>query len=219
MGECIISIKDLSVWNNSTKSYIIENINLDIAKGELLFITGSNGGGKTTFIKAICDSIPESLKQSGYIKKNGRLCYMPQRISFPTSMPLSVENFINIFYKNIDKYYLRKDMNYFNLNIDFKGDISVLSSGQIQKVMLILSMLSESEIVIMDEPDQNLDFDSQKMIYEYIISKKSNKTLIIVSHDIHNIISIDKDYARTICLNKGIHCMGSASNIHKMHLM
>jgi ABC-type multidrug transport system ATPase subunit len=46
-------------------------------------------------------------------------------------------------------------MKYFNLNIDFNADISILSSGQIQKMMLILSMLSDSEIVLIDEPDQN----------------------------------------------------------------
>jgi ABC-type Mn2+/Zn2+ transport system ATPase subunit len=71
----------------------------------------------------------------------------------------------------------------------------------------------------MDEPDQNLDFDSQKMIYDYIISKKCNKTIVIVSHDIHNIIHFKQDYIRTICLNEEIHCIGSASNIHKKHLM
>jgi zinc transport system ATP-binding protein len=219
MSEYAISVEDLSVWNGSKQSYIIKNINLDIKKNELLFITGSNGGGKTTFLKAICSSTPKNFVQSGHIKINGSICYMPQRISFPTSMPLSVNNFINIFYKNIDNIYLRNDIKYFDLNVDFNCSISILSSGQIQKIMLILSMLSSEEIVIMDEPDQNLDFDSQKMIYDYIISKKCNKTIVIVSHDIHNIIHFKQDYIRTICLNTEIHCIGSASNIHKKHLM
>lgn len=187
--ESIIELK------NVTKDYGNErgifDINLTIEKGEMLGFVGSNGAGKTTTIRNIMGFLKpdkgkiticgmDSWKDSEKIKKF--VGYVPGEIAFP-DLGTGTE-----FIKSQAEFLGIKDMSFANsliekLQLDITANLKRMSKGMKQKTALVVALMSNPDILILDEPTTGLD-PLMRVAFMEILSneEKKGKTILISSH-------------------------------------
>lgn len=195
----ILEVKNLS---KKYEKGILANkdLNLTLKKGESLGIIGPNGCGKTTLIRQVLRLLkPTSGEITVYDNGNkldanerlDKIGYVPQ---YPLYFPsLTVEESLiyplNIL--NFSKNKIEEKLNYIykvtNLG-KYKDNYTYTLSGGNLKLLLIMTAISqEKEILILDEPTAMVDINTKKIIWDILKSIKSEKAMIISSHDIQEI--------------------------------
>ena len=193
----MINIKNLSLTVDNL--VLFENANINIPKDKISVLVGPNGVGKTTLLKMISGIIKPQKGEVSYNSKN--LFYLPQRIKYPQG--INLEEYIeSSFYKNSWKWCLSNEekakidevLELLDLTAKKKTLIDNLSSGELQKANIALGLVSNADILLLDEPTSNMDLVNQIKVLD-IIKKLTNKgiTCIIVLHDI-NLSSSYGDY-------------------------
>lgn len=222
----IININNLSLGYNNIP--VIQNLNVKINDGDFVCIVGSNGAGKSTLIKGILGLIKPiygSIELNN-IKKNF-IGYMPQETKVDSNFPASVYEIVlsgtlnKVGLKPSYSKELKKiaDDNLKLLDIYSLKDkcFNELSGGQRQRVLLARSLCSTSKILILDEPSNNLDYNSKKNLYKILqyLNKEKNMTIIMVTHDLdHNNLIGNK----ILSLQKGNYFYGNTNDfVKKVH--
>jgi zinc transport system ATP-binding protein len=128
-------------------------------------------------------------------------------------MPISVEYFLRLF-QEIDDKYLQEIISKINISKLLSKKIDVLSGGEMQRVLLAKALLNQPDLLILDEPAQNLDITGQLKFYELLneIYKSQEVAILMVSHDLHMVMSSTK---QVICLFHHICCLGTPEDITK----
>ena len=190
INNLVLKVDDLTIF---------ENANINIPKNKITVLLGSNGVGKTTLLKIISGNIKP---QNGTLEKNYKeLFYLPQRIKYPFGITL-FEYIESAFYKKNWKWYLSKEekekinevLELLELSNKKQTMIDNLSSGELQKANLALGLVSNADMLLLDEPTSNMDLINQIKVLD-IVKKLSlkNITSLIVLHDI-NLCSSYGDY-------------------------
>lgn len=211
-SEEILSVKNLKVSFNGHD--ILSDISFSIKKGEIFVIIGPNGAGKTVLFKTLLGLIP----YRGEIKwqDNIRIGYVPQRLNVAGDFPLTVEEFLQLSPpKNA-----QEDLFHSLRFVGFQGDehhlerhvlsrkLGLLSSGELQKVLIAQAMLDKPDVLLFDEPTSGVDIGSEEGIYERLkkLNKEENFTMLLISHD----LSIVHKWATSVlCLNHKVVCFGA----------
>ncbi len=210
-----IEIKNLSVIFNDENT--LTNIDLNIGKGEFVYIIGPNGGGKTTLIRSLLGlNIPTSGQISIFgekIKKAKTLIgYVPQKSETDKSFPITVKETVEtaLLHKGLNPFKsFKKETDFVlnllkELNIEHLANhqIGTLSGGEFQRVLIARALARNPQILILDEPCANTDTASSHKIHE-ILEKQNQKgvTIIVVSHDINHVLD---SKTRTVFINKKI---------------
>lgn len=208
--NALISAKNVSVLKHQKS--ILDNIDIQINKNDFITIIGPNGAGKTMLLKCLMGFYKPT---SGRIERKEKLKigYMPQSISVINTMPITVKNFITVR-KEYDDISLNKVISEVNIGEIVNKQLSVLSGGEMQRVLLARSLLNNPDLLILDEPAQNLDISGQLNFYKLIqeIYSKRNISILMVSHDLHLVMVSTK---RVLCLYKHICCSGAPQQIAK----
>lgn len=185
----MIKIKDLSLTVDNLT--IFDGANIEIPKDKITILVGPNGVGKTTLLRLISEVIKP---QKGTIEKNCKeLFYLPQRIKYPQGITLQ-EYIESSFYKQNWKWFLSKEekqkinevIELLELTDKKETLIDNLSSGELQKANIALGLVSNADVLLLDEPTSNMDLINQIKVLD-IIKKLTKKgiTSIIVLHDIN----------------------------------
>lgn len=186
---------------NITKSYnditILNNINLEVKKGETVGIIGSNGSGKSVLFKVICGFIsPDS--GSAYIRN----LKLGDKIDFPEDMGVFINEpgYISIYngFQNlkfladinnkIDDKKIKMTMEKVGLNPNNKVKVQDYSLGMKQKLGIAQAIMEDQDIIVLDEPFNSLDYktyDDIKNIVKYL--KEECKTILLTSHNFEDI--------------------------------
>ena len=183
----MITIKNLTFKYNN--EIILDNINLEIQKGDYVALIGPNGGGKTTLIKLILGLLKPT--NGEVILKTKKIGYVPQYTNFSLDIPIRVIDVVlqgrlnkfKFFYNEEDKKIALEKLKLVNMADFSNKKISDLSGGQRQRVLIARALVSNPEILILDEPTSAIDIKGQKEIYK--ILKNLNITKLIISHDIN----------------------------------
>lgn len=209
MTDNAISIKNLTARYD--KNIALEDINIDVKKGEFLALIGPNGGGKSTLIKAILGLAPYEGKIEIFgQKKIDDVGYVPQISSAEKKFPISVlevvlsglhQRTLNPFskYSQTQKNEAMDTLERLGLEKLADRQIDELSGGEFQKTLLCRALLSKPKILLLDEPTANIDPSSAKNIYELL--KELNKTITIVMST-HDLFAVSDGVTRLACLNK-----------------
>ena len=205
----IIQIKNLFI--NYKKRTILDNINIDIKKGEFITLIGPNGAGKSTLIKAILGII--NINKGNIIKENISFAYMPQRVKFNELLPIQVDYFLNLYLKK-DAAFYKEIISTLDISNLLYKPLASLSGGEMQKVLLARALLAKPDVLILDEPQQNLDINNQNKMYEIIdqVYQTYKMTILLVSHDLYRVMISS---SRVICLYHHICCSGTPAEIKK----
>lgn len=154
---------------------LFTDLNISFEKGAHTIITGPNGSGKSTILGLI----------SGlYIPQTGKVSISSNKVGYIGVTPLIIEGTIkdNLLYGNdievddkdilsiLDKFSFSPESK--NLSLDTIISNTSLSSGQMQKVSFMRSLLNNSEILLLDEATSNLDENSKKLIFDILSDKE-----------------------------------------------
>lgn len=199
--------------SNLTKDYGdnrgVFDINLDIYKGEMVGFVGSNGAGKTTTIRNIMGFLKpdngnvkvkglDSWKDAEKIKNY--IGYVPGEIAFP-DLKTGTD-----FIKSQAEFLGLKDMSYANyliekLQLDPSANLKRMSKGMKQKTAIVVALMSNPEIIILDEPTTGLDPLMRVSFLEILDEeKKKGKTIFISSHLYEE---LEKNCDRVAMIDKG----------------
>ena len=196
----MIEVKNLSFSYDN--NIILDDVSFNLEKNSILGILGQNGAGKTTLLKCISKILkPNSGKiyidniNLSRIHRNDipkQIGYVPQ---YSHEAPLTVFDAVllgrkpYIKYKstNEDTYIVEQMLKYMNLDRFAFKFTNELSGGEFQKVRIARVLVREPNIILLDEPTNNLDLKSQIQIMDliYHVAKKHNLTVILSVHDIN----------------------------------
>lgn len=179
---------------NVSKSFkydtIIKNLSFSFYGGNIYGLVGSNGSGKTVFMKILSGFLKPT---SGVVKYNGQELY--SQIEFPSSMGILIENPAMLDYltgfenlkmlasinKSVDDDEIKKLMRMLDLDPDSKKTVEKYSLGMKQKIGIIQAIMEKPQVIILDEPTNSLDKKSIKILIDYFKLLKSNNSIIIIS--------------------------------------
>lgn len=185
--------------NNLTVSYsgadAINNISLDIKKGEFVCIMGPNGGGKTTLLNTVLGFLKPD---SGHIEisRSSSVSYVPQIAAIDRDFPITaLETVMTAFlksglhpFKKFSKAERQKATDILKevgLEQYAQRQISGLSGGEFQRLLIARALASDPKILLLDEPTASVDITSRDKIFS-ILKELNCKgiTVITVTHDI-----------------------------------
>ena len=209
----LIEIENLSAGYDGKQ--VLHDINLTVYQDDYLGIIGPNGGGKTTLMRLILGLMKPTEGRIRYYKdgqevKEIRMGYLPQYNSLDKQFPISVyEVVLSGLSKSLFSRYT-KTQHQQVLNclermqlMEFKDrHIAALSGGQLQRVLLARAIVSKPDVVILDEPNTYIDRRFQKQMYEMLEQINKECAIIIVSHDIAEVLNNVKHIA---CVNNHLH--------------
>lgn len=206
--QIVIRVKNLSVKFGEVD--ILKNVSFELNRGEFAGIIGPNGAGKSTLVKAILGFIPFD----GEVVVNGKVGYVPQLSQFNRELPMSVYDFVRIAIRRDKKCEgkVEEVLKRVGLEGYSKKLVGKLSGGEYKRAMLARALLSEPDILILDEPESGVDELGKARFYELLNELREEKgiTILMVSHDIGMVF---EKCSTVMCLNKTLHCHGPTNNI------
>jgi len=210
----LINLKDISFgYSHNT---VIEQVNLEIKKNDFIGMIGPNGGGKSTIIKIIMGLIkPWSGKIEIGTNQKGetiRIGYLPQYHLFDKSFPITVQEVImsglirnqkSLFrFNSKQKAEAKALIKTLGLNNLQNQSIGNLSGGQMQRVFLGRALISNPDLLILDEPVTYVDNKFENEMYDLLQHINKHAAILLVSHDVGQIVSFVKTIA---CVNRYLH--------------
>lgn len=188
-----LSIRNL--YKSFKKNDVLKNLNMTVNKGELIYIHGVNGCGKSTLFKLITDIIKPT---SGEIvfSADVRIGALIENPGFLENQTLKFNlKFLADFNKAYDKNRIIALCNLFQLDFDNKEKIGKYSVGMRQKAGIIQAFMENQDFILLDEPTRGLDTASIQAFNELIKkSIQANKTIIIAAHDTFDELQFDRKY-------------------------
>ncbi|MCY6482844.1 energy-coupling factor transporter ATPase [Clostridium aestuarii] len=221
--ENIIEVKKLRFqYEKGQKT--LNNINFNLKKGEILAVMGENGAGKSTLFKIIAGVINRYKGQIKIKNQNIKKLDVKQRIKLVGYLSQNPNDYFgreNVFeeiaytLRNIGEYEEAKVDNIikqFNLEHLKDKNPRDLSGGEKQRVAIACTLVTEPEILILDEPTRGMDASAKDKLGEMIkMLAEQGKTIVLVTHD----SDFAADYADTVMLmfNGEITALGQAVDI------
>ncbi|MDD9877750.1 MAG: metal ABC transporter ATP-binding protein [Magnetovibrio sp.] len=190
--------------------WLIHDIDLTVARGEIVTVIGPNGGGKTTLVKALLGIITPDAGRVHHAS-GLRAGYVPQRIEINRVLPLNVERLMTVTFKapRADVEAALAETGVAEL-ID--QPVQTLSGGEFQRVMLARALLRRPDLLVLDEPVQGVDYAGEAALYDLISDIRSRRDVgvLMVSHDLHVVMRATD---RVICLNAHVCCTGAPQTV------
>lgn len=214
--ETLIQLDDVSF--SYGRIPVVKNINLSIGKGEFLGIVGPNAGGKSTLLKLILGLLqPDKGKitVNGLPPQQGRakIGYVPQYPTFLRDFPINVQETVLLGRLRDTRWYGRYLKHDYEMSEKVMKEIEIddiqyqsigsLSGGQLQRVLIARALVSQPEILILDEPTANIDMRMEEDIFGLLKQFNDHMIIIVVSHDIGFISGYVN---RVACLNQTLVC-------------
>ena len=199
-----IKVTDLDVAYED--KYIIKNMNIEIPKGKITMIIGSNGCGKSTLLKTVARIITP---KKGEIKLNGvsikeqapkdiakKMAVLPQSPVVPSGLLVKeLVSYGRFPYQSALGGLKEEDIEKVNWAMEVTGIIDFanrpvdsLSGGQRQRAWIAMALAQETEILVLDEPTTYLDMAHQLEILLLLqkLNKEQNRTIVMVLHELNN---------------------------------
>ena len=199
----VISVSNLHKTFRS--KVVLNGVNFELPKGQIYALCGSNGSGKSVFLRNIVGLMKPD---QGEIRVWGSL--VGKDLDFPESTGALIDQagfiagesgFANLsllaeISGKVSPSRVKEAMRFVGLNPNDKKAVKAYSVGMRQRLGIAQAIMEDSELLILDEPTAGLDFEVQKEIYEYLIElKKLGKTILFTSHNQNEIkLLCDKVY-------------------------
>lgn len=197
---------------------VLPDVSLAVYPGQFVGLIGPNGGGKTTLLKLILGFLKPSKgtirvfgEPPGSRSNTRRVAYVPQAVRFDRQFPISVlEVVLSGLLFNLPWYgsFYSKDRQAAYEALDKVGlrefaDVSfgTLSGGQAQRVLIARALVSQPQLLLLDEPTASVDSQAEADIYAILHSLKGQMTIMMVTHNLQAVI----DHVQHVfCIQQGV---------------
>lgn len=195
---------------------VLDNINLTLATDQITTLIGPNGAGKSSLVKILLKILTPT---SGHVTHaaNLRVGFMPQKLFIDPTLPLSVRRFLALgFDAKTSQKHLNTAIAELNeqllLSQLLEQPVHSLSGGELQRVLLARALIRDPNLLVLDEPVQGIDLQSQHQLYQLIYQQQRQRrcAVLMISHDLHLVM---KNTDQVICLNRHVCCSGSLAHI------
>lgn len=212
--QAVITLEKVSFSYNDLP--VLEDVTLTVHERDFISIVGPNAGGKTTLLKLILGLLKPT---SGTIRVFGqppgkvrsRIGYMPQHASLDPLFPVSVLDVVLMgrlgngkdlgFYRRADKEAAADALRNVELYEIRNCSFSDLSGGQRQRVLIARALVSDPELLLLDEPTANVDAVVETELYEILNKLNEKMTVALVTHDLGFVSRYVKSVA---CVNRRV---------------
>ena len=189
---------------------ILSDVTLRVSSGEIVTIVGPNGSGKTTLLRAMIGSENPT---SGRVIRDAdlRVGYVPQRVAINSTLPMTVRRFLNLPMRSRAQR-VSKALEQAGAEGLADRQMTALSGGQFQRVLLARALLGEPNMLILDEATQGLDQPGSAAFYQRIeaVRDETGCAVLMVSHELHVVMAASD---RVICLNGHVCCEGAPEHV------
>ncbi|MCH9297737.1 zinc ABC transporter ATP-binding protein ZnuC [Pantoea allii] len=185
---------------------VLSGVSLELHPGKILTLLGPNGAGKSTLVRVVLGLLAPT---SGQVRRSAdlRIGYVPQKLHIDPTLPVTVERFMRLSRgaRNQDILPALKRVQAGHL---LKSPLQKLSGGETQRVLLARALLSQPQLLVLDEPTQGVDVNGQVALYDLInqLRHELNCAVLMVSHDLHLVMAKTDE---VLCLNHHICCSGT----------
>ena len=207
----LISAKDLSFSYPGQETLVLKNLTLDLEQGKKIAILGKTGSGKSSLLQLLVRNYDANQGQlllaekpiSAYSENTLRnqICFLTQRVhvfsdtlrqnlQFASADKISDEKMIEVLHQVGLSKLLEQEEKGLNLWLGDGG--RPLSGGEQRRLGLARILLNNAPILLLDEPTEGLDRETERQILRLILQHAENKTLIMVTHRLSSIEQFDK---------------------------
>jgi zinc transport system ATP-binding protein len=199
----LISLNNIFLTRNGKN--ILQDVSLEISTAEFVTIIGPNGAGKSMLLKTILGI--EVINSGEIYKKNGlKIGYVPQKIHLEAAMPITAYDFLKMV-QGATPQNILEVLHEVGAETIANIQLHSASGGELQRILLARALLQNPNILILDEPAQNLDISGQLAFYQLLanIHTQKNIAVLMVSHDLHMVMASTN---KVVCLFHHICCSG-----------
>jgi len=226
MDKPVIEIKNL--WFSFNGEPVLQEVNFTLFHKEFLAMIGPNGGGKTTLLKLILGLLKAERGEIRVLGQNPReaahrIGYVPQDIHINKNFPISVLDVVLMGrlrsgvswsrHKKDDRITAQAALGKVEMEQFKNRHIDELSGGQRQRVFIARALVTEPEILILDEPTASIDAKGQTEIYTILKDLNEKVTILVVSHDL---LALSSYFKSVVCVNRRVHFHGASEVTEEM---
>ena len=191
---------------------VVQDVSLSVREHDFITIIGPNGAGKSVLLKCLLGLFKPD---GGSISRRSGLAigYMPQSVALEPTMPMTVARFLRLR-KLVDAERVREVAELCKVDDLLTRPLTVLSGGEMQRVLLARALLRQPDLLVLDEPAQNLDVSGQLAFYKLLddLYASSKLSIVMVSHDLHMVMASTR---HVICLYHHVCCSGEPQVVTK----
>jgi zinc transport system ATP-binding protein len=200
----LVQVEGLSVRYGART--VLSHVSLSVAKGEIVTIVGPNGSGKTSLLRAIIGAVKPA---QGKVSRGSdvKIGYVPQKLHIDETLPMTVARFLNLPTRASAKD-IQAALTQAGVPDLSKSQLSQLSGGQFQRVLLARALIGKPDLLLLDEATQGLDQRGSASFYQQIeaVRQEAGCAVLMISHELHVVMSASD---RVICLNGHVCCEGT----------
>ncbi|WP_436848029.1 metal ABC transporter ATP-binding protein [Streptomyces collinus] len=215
MGEPVIAMRKVTAELGSRP--VLRGIDLTVRAGEVVALLGANGSGKSTAVRTLTGQVPAG---SGTIELFGtprrsfrdwaRVGYVPQRTSAAGGVPATVAEIVASgrlartrfrLFRGADREAVHRALDMVGMADRAKDPVTALSGGQHQRVLIARALVSEPELLIMDEPMAGVDLASQEVLAATLREQVAQGTTVLVV--LHELGPLEPLIDRAVVLRDG----------------
>lgn len=205
------------IWFTANGRTVLKDVNLEIQANDFIAMIGPNGGGKTTLLKIMLGLLkPHQGTVRVFGKPPGevshRIGYVPQNIHINTQFPISSLDVVLMGklepgkrwsrYSKKDRFAAHEVLEKMEMGAYCGRKIGELSGGQRQRVFIARALITQPEVLFLDEPTSSIDTKGQAEFYALLKDLNKNITIVVVSHDLLMLSNYVKSVA---CVNQNLH--------------
>ena len=196
---------------------ILAGVNLVVRHGDFTAMIGPNGGGKTTLLKLILGLLQPN---TGIIRVNGQsarkastiIGYVPQDVHINRSFPITAIDVVLMGKLDPKKRWARKSasnrkealatLERLGMAAMAEKRIGTLSGGQLQRVFIARALVTEPQLLLLDEPTASIDTKGQSDFFKLLKELNKEIAILVVSHDL---LVVSRYVKSVACVNKRLH--------------
>ncbi len=184
---------------------LMDDLNFTLPRGGIVGVIGPNGAGKTTLVRVLLGLITPD---RGEVRRRPGLSigYVPQRFDIDRAIPMTVARFLRLGRPGEPRQ-IQAVLEEVGAPHVLEQQLSNLSGGELQRVLLARALLRNPQLLVLDEPVRGVDYAGEAELYTLIGRLRTSRGLgvLLVSHDLH-VVMAQSD--RVVCVNRHICCSG-----------
>ena len=190
--------------------WILQDIDIAVASGEVVTLIGPNGAGKTTLIRVLLGLMETD---AGTVRRDAAasIGYVPQRFHVDPALPLTVERLM-VLTDRRPSGAVAEALEETAVGHLLAARVPDLSGGELQRVLLARALMRLPNLLILDEPTQGVDYLGETELCRLIggIVKRRGCGVLMASHDLHVVMAATD---RVVCINRHVCCTGAPQDV------